>query len=210
MEKYYAVWIGKKPGVYNSWDECKAQVDKFPNAKYKKLKATSYPEALIEFEADNLSVKKLPSTSTPTPTNNIFINKPTEKILTVDGAANGICCEYQAVWTSGEKAFHSPQYKSGTNNIAEFLGLVSAIQYLYNNNLPLKIYTDSVTAMAWLRDKSANTTARATGKITEELEILITQAEEYLKTNSNIMKNVEVLKWNTKEWGEIPADYGRK
>ncbi|XP_078503998.1 ribonuclease H1 isoform X2 [Lissotriton helveticus] len=34
---YYAVRAGRKPGVYKNWDECKAQVDKFPSARYKKF-----------------------------------------------------------------------------------------------------------------------------------------------------------------------------
>ncbi|XP_061757117.1 ribonuclease H1 isoform X2 [Nerophis ophidion] len=34
---FYAVRKGLKPGVYNSWDECKAQVDKFPAAAFKKF-----------------------------------------------------------------------------------------------------------------------------------------------------------------------------
>ena len=35
MAKFYAVKIGRKPGIYNSWDECKMQVDKFKGAVYK-------------------------------------------------------------------------------------------------------------------------------------------------------------------------------
>ncbi|XP_069462130.1 ribonuclease H1-like [Ambystoma mexicanum] len=34
---YYAVRTGRKPGVYLNWDQCKAQVDKFPAARYKKF-----------------------------------------------------------------------------------------------------------------------------------------------------------------------------
>lgn len=33
--KIYAVAVGRKKGLYNSWSECKEQVDGFPNAKYK-------------------------------------------------------------------------------------------------------------------------------------------------------------------------------
>lgn len=36
--KYYVVFIGRVPGVYESWEECKAQVDKFPGAKFKSFK----------------------------------------------------------------------------------------------------------------------------------------------------------------------------
>ncbi|XP_053315852.1 ribonuclease H1-like [Spea bombifrons] len=34
---FYAVRRGRNPGVYNTWDECKAQVDRFPLARYKKF-----------------------------------------------------------------------------------------------------------------------------------------------------------------------------
>lgn len=37
--KYYAVKKGKTPGIYYSWDECKAQVDGFSGAKYKSFKS---------------------------------------------------------------------------------------------------------------------------------------------------------------------------
>ena len=36
--KYYAVKKGRKPGVYQSWAECKAMVDGFPGAVYKSSK----------------------------------------------------------------------------------------------------------------------------------------------------------------------------
>ena len=36
--KYYAVKNGRKPGIYKTWDECKAMVDKFPGAVYKSFK----------------------------------------------------------------------------------------------------------------------------------------------------------------------------
>ena len=34
----YAVHRGRKPGTYNSWEDCKKQVDRFPSAWYKKCK----------------------------------------------------------------------------------------------------------------------------------------------------------------------------
>lgn len=210
MGKYYAVWVGRTPGIYESWDDCKAQTDKFPNAKFKKLEATNKADALIEFNNNGSAASKSVKISTNTQQPSTKLPKPTEKNLTVDGAANDITCEYQAVWTTGEKAFASKTFRGGTNNIAEFLGLVEAIKYLQDNNLSLKIYTDSVTAMAWVRNKKANTTAGTTGKATQELNSLIIDAENYLKSNSQLLQKVQILKWETKQWGEIPADYGRK
>lgn len=45
--KYYAVQKGKTPGVYTSWDECKAQVDGVPGAVYKSFKTLGEAEAFL-------------------------------------------------------------------------------------------------------------------------------------------------------------------
>lgn len=220
MATYYAVWVGKKPGVYDSWDLCKEQVDKFAGAKYCKLKAKSLSQAQAEFKLGFGAVLKSKNSEQSNNENKIHQssstsiskgNNPLRDVLTVDGASNGKNCEYQAKWyPSCQLAFSSEVYEGGTNNIAEFLGLVEAIKYLVNNNKPLMVYTDSVTAMAWVRDKSANTTARSSGKLTKQLDELISQAEEYLRLNHDKLSQLQVLKWHTDKWGEIPADFGRK
>ena len=210
--KYYAVVKGRKPGIYTSWDECKTQIDKFSGAIYKKLNATNLSDAQIEF--DNYKQENLSLISEHLKDNTGVISsgsKPIEGVLTVDGASNGLTCEFQAVWyPSREKAFSSKQFTLGTNNIAEFLAIVSAIKYLNDRKLPINIYTDSQTAISWIKNKKANTTARNTGKITDELNKLLTKAENYLHNNPNVLNNTTILKWDTSNWGEIPADFGRK
>lgn len=206
MAQFYGVWIGRNPGIYDNWNACKEQVDKFPKALYSKLKATNLKDAQLEFES-GYGNKKTTSNVASESKETI----PQEGFLTVDGASNGLNCEFQAVWyPSKEVAFASKKYQGGTNNIAEFLGLVFACKYLKDKNLPIKIYTDSVTAMAWFRNKKANTTATQTGKATEELDDLLMKAENYLKNNEAALSKAIILKWETKDWGEIPADYGRK
>lgn len=208
MTQYYAVWVGRKPGIYDNWNECKEQVDKFPGAKFKKLVAKTFKEAQLEFNENKQSsevvVKPIPSTMQNS-------SKPKEGFLTVDGAYNGKVFEFQAVWyPSRELAFKSPKIEGGTNNIAEFVGLISAISFLHRQNLPIKIYTDSVTALAWLRDKKANTTAHLTGKATDQVKSLIEKSEKVIVNNPQILQDSEILKWDTKNWGEIPADFGNK
>jgi viroplasmin and RNaseH domain-containing protein len=44
-KKYYAVASGRKPGVYETWDECKKQVFSFPNAQHK-VKNNTFPPVL--------------------------------------------------------------------------------------------------------------------------------------------------------------------
>lgn len=46
-KKYYAVRVGKIPGIYLSWDECKAMVDGYSGAKYKSFSNIAEAEAFL-------------------------------------------------------------------------------------------------------------------------------------------------------------------
>lgn len=48
MQKYYAVRRGKKPGIYLTWPECKAQVDGFAGARYKSFLSRAEAEAFLD------------------------------------------------------------------------------------------------------------------------------------------------------------------
>jgi ribonuclease HI len=68
------------------------------------------------------------------------------------------------------------------------------------------IYSDSRTAIAWVKAKRIRTNLDRTAK-NEQLFQLVDRALDWLK--SNTWKN-SILKWETAYWGEIPADFGRK
>ena len=105
---------------------------------------------------------------------------------------------------TGEVLFKVGPIPNGTNNIGEFLALIHGIQYLKSNKLTIPIYTDSVTAMAWLRNKKMNSSHKP-----KSLSVL----NEMIKRANNLLSDMEpweILKWDTKNWGEIPADFGRK
>ena len=44
-KKYYVVWIGRRPGIYETWDECEAQVKGFKRAKFKSFKNLNEADA---------------------------------------------------------------------------------------------------------------------------------------------------------------------
>ena len=44
---FYAVRRGIVPGIYTSWEECKAQIDGFPGAQYKKFKLAQEAEVFM-------------------------------------------------------------------------------------------------------------------------------------------------------------------
>lgn len=208
-KKFYVVWQGHQSGIYDNWSECKNQIKGFPNAKYKSF--MSLAEAQLAFRDSytnhyNYGAQKKSKKTSIAQFNNEIIKDS----IAVDAACSGANgpMEYQGVVTvTGQLLFRKGPYQDGTNNVGEFLGLVHAMAYLQNQkNTTTAIYSDSRTAMAWVRKKKANTTLKRTGK-NDDLFTLISRAEIWLKANPFPNK---ILKWETKTWGEIPADFGRK
>jgi ribonuclease HI len=114
--------------------------------------------------------------------------------------------EYQGVYLGNEqRLFHFGPIQ-GTNNIGEFLAIVHALALIKQNNWNMKVYSDSVSGMAWVRNRKAKTTLVRNEQTAQALD-LVDRAEKWLRENP---LHAEVRKWNTEEWGEIPADFGRK
>lgn len=51
--KFYVVWEGRAPGIYDSWEECEAQVTGYPGARYKGF--GSQADAVAAFRGDDKS-----------------------------------------------------------------------------------------------------------------------------------------------------------
>lgn len=205
-DKFYVVWSGREPGIYRTWHECQKQTDGFPGARYKSFKTQS--EAEKAFQKSELKITASSQKKTRTPSH----DSPEDIIrdsISVDAAWNTATgdMEYQAVHTTTKQLiFKQGPYSDGTNNIGEFLAIVHALAYCQKNKLDLPIYTDSVTALSWIKRKRSNTRAERTKKNALLFE-LIERADKWLENNAYSNK---VLKWQTKAWGEIAADYGRK
>jgi len=127
----------------------------------------------------------------------------------VDAACSGNPgqMEYQCVdLATGARMFHyGPIF--GTNNIGEFLSIVHALALMQKQNISGKtIYSDSVSAISWVRKRKCKTTLERNDK-TERLFNIIQRAETWLKTHAY---DTQIIKWETRLWGEIPADFGRK
>lgn len=50
-KKYYVVWQGREPGIYDDWPSCKSQVDKFAGARYKSFSSLAEAEAAFGAKA---------------------------------------------------------------------------------------------------------------------------------------------------------------
>ncbi len=126
----------------------------------------------------------------------------------VDAACSGNPgpMEYQCVHLpSRKRIFHFGPIQ-GTNNIGEFLAVVHALALQQQRGISLPIYTDSKTALAWLRDRKTKTTLARNAETQQALD-LVERALGWLRTHK---WTTPVVKWDTEAWGEIPADFGRK
>ena len=128
--------------------------------------------------------------------------------MAVDAACSGNPgkMEYRGVHLpSFQQVFHfGPLY--GTNNIGEFLAIVHALALLKQKGIDMPVYSDSRNAIAWVKQKKCKTKLPRNAK-SEPIFQLIDRAERWLHDNTY---PTPVLKWETEQWGEIPADFGRK
>lgn len=206
-KKYYVVWNGVVPGVYSTWDDCKKQILNFPKAQYKSFGNLNDAQAAFNDPAhDHLQASSKSRTKTPKKyPPHVQINS-----IAVDAACSGNPgkMEYRGVHiSSGTEIFRQGPYEQGTNNIGEFLAIVHAMAWMTKHNKIFPIYSDSTLGIKWIKAKKANTKLSVSPQ-NKQLFDIITRAENWLKTHDT--RSFIVEKWNTKEWGEIPADFGRK
>lgn len=261
MAKYYVVWKGFAPGVYESWEEAELQVSGFPDASYRSFSSMEVAvEAFREgFDKEGLikEVKKEmerlaqegtvitfdenKSSSTPNKattqeiggrrltslgvrdvkvSNDMVV--PGAKVsgsmgapqwitesIAVDAACSGNPgpMEYRGVYVkTGQQLFKVGPLEGGTNNIGEFLAIVHGLALQEKQGTQLPLYSDSVNAQKWVRMGICKTTLEETEQNAPIFD-MIRRAESWLRTHTF---RVPIYKWETKQWGEIPADFGRK
>ena len=220
-QKYYVVWQGKKPGIYTDWDECKEQVVGVQGAQYKGFDSMVEAEAAIKLPynsvvASNTRISRESSASSVlvidengmTAVKPGTDNPPVLDALAVDAACSGNpgVMEYQGIYIPTRTQVFHYRAEKGTNNIGEFLAIVHGLSYLKKHRLNQIIYSDSVNAISWVRQKVCKSKLPEDAS-TAELWDYIHRAENWLRTNSY---TTEIRKWDTDHWGEIPADFGRK
>lgn len=205
-KKYYVVWNGVTPGVYASWKECEAQIKGYVGALYKSFDsrdeamqaAASSPYIYIGKQA---VAHKAVSKGLPDSVN--------WEALAVDAACSGNPgpMEYRGVYLrTGQEVFHFGPMR-GTNNIGEFLAIVHGLALLKQKGLhSMPIYSDSRNALSWVKQKRCKTKLPREPQ-TEELFGYIERAEKWLRENAYANP---LIKWETEQWGEVPADFGRK
>ncbi len=202
--KYYVVWKGLRPGIYTTWKECELQIKGYQDARYKSYSTLqeaeqAYSKGFVKVPAKKKEIQPIVAAQPS------FI----KNAIVVDAACSSATwnMEYRGIqlW-DGKELFLKGPYADGTNNIGEFLAIVHALALLKQSHSDLMIYSDSQTAISWVKKKKANTKVQATPRNKTLLE-LVARAEKWLNENSYSNK---IVKWETDKWGENPADFGRK
>lgn len=220
--KYYVVWKGYAPGVYDSWEEAEIQVSGYPDASYRAFKSQ---EAAVEawregFDKEGLlqeiskEMARLNKEGTVIEYKEGKEDAPADPPYIVESIAVDAACsgnpgpmEYRGVYIrTGQVLFRVGPMEQGTNNIGEFLAIVHGMAMLEKQGLRMPIYSDSVNAQIWVRQGFCKTTLQE-NEVNAPIFDLIRRAEAWLRTHSF---RVPIYKWETKQWGEIPADFGRK
>lgn len=230
MNKYYVVWVGREPGVYDNWSDCEEQVLNYPGAKYKGF--SSAAEAAQAFRggdeennpgdlgtlligASRARGSNIGSGGKPSPArtgvNNSYLENPEidKEAWAVDASCQGNpgLMEYRGVeLATGRELFRVGPFQDGTNNIGEFLAIVHALAEMNRRNEWHNIYSDSRTAMAWVRNRQVKTQLKQTDRNGKLFELL-GRGLVWIRSHS---WRVRIMKWETDMWGEIPADFGRK
>jgi ribonuclease HI len=198
MPKFYVVWVGKKPGLYDSWETCKEQVIGFPASKYK-----SFPNQRLAEVALGIMDK---SAAMP--------EDMGKMALTVDAAYSSSTGkgECRAVLIPcGREMFRAGPWGNTTNNIMEFIAIAKGLKWIHRRAIRIPLFTDSAIAISWVRDGGICRTTHRPPKGTiahSEMEKAEAWLKEIIRTFPEMIDLIK--KWDTREYGEIPADFNRK
>lgn len=208
-KKFYTVWKGHKTGIFEKWEDCKVQIKDYHGAQYKSFETFDAAKKALNGNYTDYINKSKSFKSELSQAQLQKIGQPNFNSISVDAASSGNpgIMEYRGVDTKTKKQlFIQGPFPEGTNNIGEFLALVHGLALLKKKESQRILYTDSKIAMSWVKKKTCNTKLPRNSK-NEKLFELVDRAVIWLKTNTYI---TTIVKWETKAWGEIPADFGRK
>ncbi len=204
-QKYYVIWEGHQKGIFDSWAETEKNIKGFPNAQYKSFESRS--------EAEAASKKNYWASINPQSGKTLKTNGNAGQYILPSISVDAACAgnpgilEYQGVNTATKEVlFKRGPFPVGTVNLGEFLAIVHGLSYLKKLDCPFPLYSDSRTAITWVRNKAIKTNLERNAS-TADLFDLVDRAIDWLKSNTYTTK---ILKWETEDWGENPADYGRK
>lgn len=161
-KSYYAVRVGRTPGIYGSWSECEMQVKGFPKAEYQKCK--TWTDALDYMDGHAVKMKE----DNALKSDKMSLTQLKEPYAFVDGSFNPstkcygfgvfIQANGQTYPMVGSSLDNDDSGKSRMRNVAgEIDGAMAAVKKAEKLGLSeLKMYYDYAGIEHWATDWSAN------------------------------------------------------
>jgi len=155
--KFYAVRSGREPGIYRTWDDCKAQVDGYAKAEYKSFSSLQEAEAYLNGAVTPRRVSKpapeVESNSPPAQGSLLDDSEPSDGLKRVVIYTDGSCLKnpgrggYGVVMLyDGHREELSGGFRLTTNNRMEILACIVGLQSLKASGgagCAVTLYTDS-------------------------------------------------------------------
>lgn len=209
--KFYTVFRGFVPGVYETWEECQASTKGFSGASFASFKTRAEAEHALSV-GDLKKWREMEETLKKDRWMHSDVLKD-GPCLVVDAACSGFPgpVEFRGVLLpSSAEAFRCGPFRNGSNNIGEFLAIVTGMRWLNERSLAIPIYSDSKCAIGWVTHRGVCNTSMDKADQSAEIRSELARAESWLR-GPFAHKYIKLLrKWDTEELGEIPADFDRK
>lgn len=136
--KYYAVKIGRTPGIYATWPDCQRQVSGFSGAKFKSFSTRAEAESFVKGEESNES-NEIEETRETNESNVVYFDGGCRQ-----GCSGGACYIPSTKQVFYQRALPDPETKKETNNRGELTGLILALTHTQGD---VVVYGDSKYAM---------------------------------------------------------------
>ncbi len=207
--KYYVVWKGKQTWVFSSWNQVQPLISWFSDAKFKSFETREDAEhAFVLSREDFYGQSSL----------SLWKKWQNDKTIDVPFCIDAVAVDAACAWNPGilerrgvevadGNEIFSFRIEKGTNNVGEFLAIVSWFQRIFSSDSDFFIYSDSKIAINWVKERKCKSLLRIESPSLPVWKF-VQEAEEWLKTHEIDFSHL--LKRRTSEWGEIPADFGRK
>ncbi|KAG1148597.1 hypothetical protein G6F37_004448 [Rhizopus arrhizus] len=163
MAYFYAVRVGRNPGIYKSWPECKEQVDGIKGAKYKKFPTKEEAEQFVKGDSNTASITQSLQVKRRLETESFQSTKKTKidlsstrypqkkrTVVYTDGASSGngqkgARAGYGVYWGDNDPRNVSRRLAGlkQTNQRAEATAVIHALEQSQKDSELLEIRTDS-------------------------------------------------------------------
>lgn len=208
MAKYYVVKNGRKKGIFNTWDETRAQVDGYQGAIHKSFKTLAEAMAWMNDEETKVCVttprsnkitqskqleNKITNVETSSNNNNNTTNSSNNQVIYTDGS----CQKTRGGWAyvivddneiTVEKSGPMPEYPT-TNNRAELMAILLALKD--NPTSSITLYSDSMYSIKsltlWYKSWIKRGWITTSGTLVENRDLI----EEILALQKN--RNIEYI-----------------